>query len=92
MTRIAIVLLAMGLSLTALMGDDNIIILPEKSGAKGERGKILTKKPLEFTIPQIDLDKREDLQVIISRYKDMYCGHPSCLPASACARWRQRSC
>jgi len=42
-----------------------------------KKGQVLTTKPLKASIPQIDLNHREDMQIVISCYKDMYCGHPS---------------
>ena len=44
---------------------------------KASAGKFTDIELLSFTIPQIDLDDREDLQVVVARDSVEYYGHPS---------------
>ena len=75
-------MIILGLSLTTLVSaeEDGLRLSPERTkeltSTKIDKSRFLTKKPLKFTMPQIDLNNRQDMQVIISRYKDMYCAHP----------------
>ena len=57
--------------------DDSTGMIGNKEQSKPKRGHFELAKYRGYSIPQIDLDDREEFHVVVSKDPDTYMGHPS---------------